>query len=213
MYETRETLWLQFVRKMGTVQRAFRMHVNQTLTKGRTMNTLRKNLVIALTAAGLFGAAVGAQAQTAAPAEGRPALTAEQRLAKKAEWQAKAGERRAKMEQHRAERQAKLRDALKLDAKQQPAWDAFVASQAPQKKGERAARPDRAAWASLSAPERMQKGIDMQKQRTARMEQRLAALTSFYAQLTPEQRKTFDAQAKHRKGPRHHGHHGQRAQA
>lgn len=213
MYETRETLWLQFVRKMGTVQRAFRMHVNQTLTKGRTMNTLRKNLVIALAAAGLLGASIGAQAQTAAPAEGRPALTAEQRLAKKAEWQAKAGERRAKMEQRRAERQAKLRDALKLDAKQQPAWDAFVASQAPQKKGERAMRPDRAAWASLSAPERMQKGIDMQKQRTARMEQRLAALNAFYAQLTPEQRKTFDEQAKHRKGPHHHGRHGQRAHA
>jgi len=177
------------------------------------MNTLRKNLVIALAAAGLFGATVGAQAQTAAPAEGRPALSAEQRLAKKAEWQAKAGERRAKMEQHRAERQAKLRDALKLNAQQQPAWDAFVAAQAPQKKGERAGRGDRAAWASLSAPQRMQKGIDLQKQRTARMEQRLAALNSFYAQLTPEQRKTFDAQAQHRKGARHHGRHGHRAQA
>ena len=177
------------------------------------MNTLRKNLVIALTAAGLFGASIGAQAQTAAPAEGRPALSAEQRLAKKAEWQAKAGERRAKMEQRRAERQAKLREALKLNAQQQPAWDAFVASQAPQKKGERTGRGDRAAWASLSAPQRMQKGIDLQKQRTARMEQRLAALNSFYAQLTPEQRKTFDDQAKHRKGPRHHGHHGKRAHA
>ncbi|MGF6182959.1 protein CpxP [Massilia sp. UYP32] len=177
------------------------------------MNTLRKNLVIALTAAGLFGATVGAQAQTAAPAEGRPALTAEQRLAKKAEWQAKAGERRAKMEQKRAERQAKLRDALKLNAQQQPAWDAFVASQAPQKKGERAGRGDRAAWASLSAPQRMEKQIAMQKERTARMEARLGALNSFYAQLTPEQRKTFDEQAKHRKGPRHHGHHGHRANA
>lgn len=179
------------------------------------MNTLRKNLVIALTAAGLFGATLGAQAQTAAP-ETRPALTAEQRLAKKAEWQAKAGERRANMQRQRAERQAKLRDALKLDAQQQPAWDAFVASQAPQKKGERGARPDRAAWASLSAPERLQKGIELQKQRTARMEQRLAALNTFYAQLTPEQRKTFDAQAQQRKGPRHHGHrahHGQRANA
>jgi len=179
------------------------------------MNTLRKNLVIALTAAGLFGASIGAQAQSTAP-ETRPALTAEQRLAKKAEWQAKAGERRAKMEQHRAERQAKLRDSLKLNAQQQPAWDAFVASQAPHKKGDRAARPDRAAWASLSAPQRMQKGIDLQKQRTARMEQRLSSLNAFYAQLTPEQRKTFDAQAQHRKGGRHHGHrghHGQRANA
>ena len=164
--------------------------------------------VLLLSSAVAVAAAQPGWAQTAAPAEGRPALTAEQRLAKKAEWQAKAGERRAKMEQHRSERQAKLRDALKLNAQQQPAWDAFVASMAPQKKGERAGRGDRAAWASLSAPQRMEKQIAMQKERTARMETRLGALNTFYAQLTPEQRKTFDEQAKHRKGPRHHGHHG-----
>jgi len=176
------------------------------------MTTIRKHLVIAFTAAGLLGATLGVQAQTAAPAEGRPALSAEQRLAKKAEWQAKAGERHVRMQQHRAERQAKLRDSLKLNAQQQPAWDAFVASQAPGKKGERAGRPDRAAWASLSAPQRMEKQIAMQKQRTVQMEARLAALNNFYAVLTPEQRKTFDEQAKHRKGPRHHGHHGQHGQ-
>ena len=171
------------------------------------MNTLRKHLVIAFTAAGLFGAAIGAQAQTAAPADGRPALTAEQRLAKKAEWQAKAGERHAKMAQKRAEHQAKLQAALNLNSQQKPAWDAFVASQAPGKKGERAGRGDRAAWASLSAPQRMEKQIAMQKARTAHMESRLSALNSFYAVLTPEQRKTFDAQAKHRKGGRHQQHH------
>ena len=178
------------------------------------MNTLRKNLVIALTAAGLLGATLGASAQTAAPAEGRhgQAMSAEQRLAKRAEWQAKKEERHAKMAQKRAEHQAKLRDALKLNAQQQPAWDAFVASRTPAR-GERAGRPDRAAFARLSAPERMQKGIDLQKQRTARMEQRLAALNSFYAVLTPEQRKVFDAQSMQRKGGRHHGPHGQHAKA
>jgi Spy/CpxP family protein refolding chaperone len=172
------------------------------------MNTIRKNLVIAFTAAGLFGAAIGAQAQNTAPVEGSHAhaMTAEQRLAKKAERQAKAGERHAKMAQKRAEHQAKLHDLLKLNAAQQPAWDAFVASRTPANKAERPARPDRAAWASLSAPQRMQKGIDLQKQRVARMEQRLAALNSFYAVLTPEQRKVFDEQSKGRKGGRHHQH-------
>jgi protein CpxP len=173
------------------------------------MNTLRKHLVIAFTAAGLFGATVGAQAQSAAPAEGRQAstLTAEQRLAKKAEWQAKAGERHAKMAQKRAEHQAKLQASLNLTAQQKPAWDAFVASRAPVKHGERAGRGDRAAWASLSAPQRMEKQIAMQKARTAHMESRLTALNSFYAVLTPEQRKTFDAQAQQRKGGRHQQHH------
>lgn len=177
------------------------------------MNTLRKNLVIAFTAAGLLGGAM-AQAQTApAPAEGRHAhaMTTEQRAAKKAEWDAKRAERHTKMAQKRAERQAQLHAALKLNAAQQPAWDAFVASQAPGKRGDRMQRPDRAAIAGLSAPERMQRGIDMQKRRVAHMEQRLAALNSFYAVLTPEQRKVFDEQARHRKGGRHH--HQQRAAA
>ena len=171
------------------------------------MNTLRKNVLIALTAAGLLGASFGASAQSAAPADGRPALSAEQRLAKKAEWEAKKSERHAKMAQKRAEHQAKLRDALKLDAQQQPAWDAFVASMKPPARGERAGRPDRAAFASLSAPQRMEKQIALQKQRTAHMEARLTALNSFYAVLTPEQRKVFDEQSKHRKGGRHHGQH------
>lgn len=172
------------------------------------MNTLRKNLVIAFTAAGLLGGTM-AQAQTAAaPAEGRhaQAMTAEQRAAKKAEWQAKRAERMAKMAEKRAEHQAQLHAALKLDASQQPAWDAFVASQAMPRRGDRMARPDRAALAQLSAPQRMQRGIERQKQRVARMEQRLAALNSFYAVLTPEQRKVFDEQVRHRKGGRHHQH-------
>jgi protein CpxP len=171
------------------------------------MNTVRKHLVIAFTAAGLLGAAVGASAQTAAPAEGRHAhaMTQEQR----AEWQAKRGERHAKMAQKRAEHQAKLRDALKLNAQQQPAWDAFVAKTTPPQRGEageRGARPDRAAFAKLSAPQRMERQIAMQKQRTERMESRLAALNSFYSVLTPEQRKTFDEQSKQRRGGHRHQH-------
>lgn len=175
------------------------------------MNTVRKHLVIAFTAAGLFGAAVGASAQIAAPAEGRHAhaMTQEQRTAKHAQWQAKRGERHAKMAQKRAEHQAKLRDALKLNAQQQPAWDAFVAKTTPPKRGEagqRGARSDRAAFAKLSAPQRMERHIAMQKQRTERMESRLAALNSLYSVLTPEQRKTFDEQSQHRRGGHRHQH-------
>jgi len=169
------------------------------------MNTIRKNIVIALTAFGLAGATLGVQAQTQAPApaEGRHghALTVEQRQAKMAEFKAKRA-------QARAERQAKLREALKLTPAQQPAWDAFVASMGPAHKGDRAARPDRAQLASLSAPQRLQMRIERQKQRTARMEARLSALNSFYSVLTPEQRKVFDEQAKQHRGGRHHRGHG-----
>ena len=167
------------------------------------MNTIRKNIVIALTAFGLAAGAAGVQAQTQAPAEGRHghALTVEQRQAKMAEFKAKRAEKRA-------ERQAKLRDALKLTPAQQPAWDAFVASMTPAQTADRAARPDRAQLASLSAPQRLQMRIERQKQRTARMEARLSALNSFYSVLTPEQRKVFDEQAKQRRGGRHHRGHG-----
>ena len=169
------------------------------------MNTIRKNIVIALTAFGLAAGAAGVQAQTQAPApsEGRHghALSVEQRQAKMAEFKAKRAEKRA-------ERQAKLRDALKLTPAQQPAWDAFVASMTPAQKADRAARPDRAQLASLSAPQRLQMRIERQKQRTARMEARLSALNSFYSVLTPEQRKVFDEQAKQRRGGRHHRGHG-----
>lgn len=168
------------------------------------MNTIRKNIVIALTAFGLAGAAIGVQAQTQAPAaEGRHghALSVEQRQAKMAEF-------KAKRQAARAERQAKLRDALKLSPAQQPAWDAFVASMTPAHKADRAARPDRAQLANLTAPQRMQMRIERQKQRTAHMEARLSALNSFYSALTPEQRKVFDEQAKQGRGGRHHRGHG-----
>jgi Spy/CpxP family protein refolding chaperone len=40
------------------------------------------------------------------------------------------------------------------------------------------------------------------------MEARLAALQPFYASLTPEQKKVFDAQRGQRRGHGHRGHHG-----
>jgi Spy/CpxP family protein refolding chaperone len=63
---------------------------------------------------------------------------------------------------------------------------------------------DRSAWAGLTAPQRMQKAIDLQKQRTAQMEQRLAALNTFYSVLSPQQKQIFDTEsaelAQHRHG-------------
>ena len=65
---------------------------------------------------------------------------------------------------------------------------------------------DRAAWAGLSAPQRAEKMIAMQKQRTAMMEQRLGALNTFYSVLSPEQKKTFDEKTARMQG--HSGRHG-----
>ena len=141
------------------------------------MNTLRKNVLIALTVLGMGSTALAVQAQTAAP-EGRHghAATQEQRMAK---W----GE-------HFAKRQAKLHDTLQLTAAQEPAWAAYQAAIKPAAKG---MHGDRAGWAALQAPARMEKMIAMHKQRTAAMEAQLSALNTFYSVLTPVQKKAFDA--------------------
>jgi len=141
------------------------------------MNTIRKHMLTAFAALSLGAAALGAQAQTAgqAPEQGRHGHAVSQ-------------EKRAEFAARRA---AKLHDELKITPAQENAWNAFVASMRPQ----RGARPDRAAQAGLSAPQRLAQHIERQKQRTAVMEQRLGAVSSFYAVLNPEQKKTFDDKA------------------
>lgn len=184
------------------------------------MNTARKNIVIVLAAFGIAGASLGVQAQTAAPSahhgQQGHAMSKEQRAAMRAEFraispeqrQAKMAEFRAKRLEMRAARQARLAEALQLTPAQQPAWDAFVASMRPKQDGERAlVRLTKQERAALSAPQRLERRIAMQKERIARMEARLQALNSLYGVLTPEQRKVFDEQQQ-RRGGHHHGGHG-----
>jgi len=160
------------------------------------MTTFRKNLLNALAALSMGTAALAAQAQSATPdqartppAEGRHGHAASQ-------------EQRAAFA---ARRVAKLHDDLKITPAQENAWNAFVASMKPAPRG---ARPDRAAMANLTAPQRLAQHIERQKRRTAAMEQRLGAVNSFYAVLTPEQRKTFDEKAARLQGRfgKHGGH-------
>jgi Spy/CpxP family protein refolding chaperone len=157
------------------------------------MNNLRKNILIGLTVLSM-GTAVGVQAQTAAsPDSGRhaSAVTQEQRQAKMADFAAK--------------RTARLHDALKITPAQENAFRTYVAAMTPQPMQ---ARGERASWKDLTAPARMEKMIAMQKQRTADMEARMPALNAFYAVLTPEQKKVFDAQGMHHRGHGDHGDHG-----
>ena len=146
------------------------------------MKTLRKTLLAGLAALSLGGAMLGAQAQSQnqAPEHGRKALTTEERQAKHAEFEAR-----------RAQRIAKLHDELRITPAQENAWNAFVASMKPAQHADHQ-RGDRAAWAGLSAPQRAEKMIERQKARTAVMEQRLAALNTFYSVLSADQKKVFD---------------------
>ena len=87
--------------------------------------------------------------------------------------------------------QQRVHDALKLTAQQEPAWAKYQESHPFAGK---ANRPDPAEMAKLTAPERADKMLEMQKQHQDAMSKHVVAMKDFYAQLTPEQKKTFDEQ-------------------
>lgn len=112
----------------------------------------------------------------------------------------------AKMQERMARRQAALKQKLQLTPAQESAWTAYTAVMKPPA---RMARADRAEIAKLSTPERIDRMRAMRTARMAEMDKRGDATKTFYAALTAEQKKVFDAQAvrgHHRRGgPRHHG--------
>lgn len=136
------------------------------------MNTLSKSFMIGLTVLGISTATVAAPVDKGH--QGHAAMH-------KADG-AKSGERMAR-------HMAALHDKLKLTAGQEPAWTAFVAAATPSAP---AARPDRAAFAKMTAPERLEKWITLSQERIAKQQNILTALQTLYAGLTPEQKKIFD---------------------
>lgn len=109
----------------------------------------------------------------------------------------------ARMQARMDARHAALKAALKLTAAQEPAWTAFVDAHKPPAgmKGLPAAMPD---LAKLTTPERLDKMKELRAQHlgemTAAMDKRSEATKAFYAVLTPEQQKVFDAQAMQGRG-------------
>jgi len=64
---------------------------------------------------------------------------------------------------------------------------------------------DRAEFAKLTTPQRLDRMQARQAERNAMFTQRADATRSFYAALTPEQQKTFDAESMARFGRGEHG--------
>jgi protein CpxP len=89
-----------------------------------------------------------------------------------------------------------LKEKLQLSAEQQAAWNAFAGAAQP---GSRQQGMDRKAmrgeFEKLSTPERLDRMQSMAEKRHARMAERAETIKAFYAQLTPEQQKVFDAEA------------------
>jgi periplasmic protein CpxP/Spy len=153
-----------------------------------------KNTSKQLIAAGLL-AAFGFAAIAQTPPTAAPAPTAR-------------GERHgkfdpAKMQEHMARRQAELKQKLQLTPAQETAWTAYTAVMKPPA---RMQRPDRAEFEKLTTPERIDRTRAMRATRIAEMDKRGDATKTFYAALTPEQKKVFDAETArgHHRGGRHH---------
>jgi Spy/CpxP family protein refolding chaperone len=99
---------------------------------------------------------------------------------------------------------AGLKEKLKLAPEQEAAWNAFAGASQPHPRPMGADREAmRAEFAKLTTPQRLDRMQAMAEMRHARMAERVTATKAFYAQLSPEQQRVFDAEAM---PERHRGH-------
>ena len=108
----------------------------------------------------------------------------------------------ADFKERMARRQAVLHDKLKLTGNQEAAWKTYIAAATP---APPPARPDRAQWEKMSAPERMEKMMSIMKEREGRMSNHLAAMKTFYATLSPLQQQIFNDNVGRGMGGHRHG--------
>lgn len=103
----------------------------------------------------------------------------------------------AKRAQMHAKHLANLKAKLKITASQEAAWNTFADSMKPPA-DMMGKRPDRAEMEKLTTPERIDKMQALHKEHMAAMEAMMnkhaEATKAFYAVLSPEQQKTFDAE-------------------
>ena len=172
-------------------------------------------LASVLATAGVGAIAQGTDAAPAALQSGMSAPTAQNAMPHRGEHRMDRHDP-AQMQAWMAKRQAELKARLKITPAQEGAWTTFTASMQPPARmmgGEpRHMAAQRAELDKLSTPERIDKMKALRTQRMsemyAEMDKRGDATKAFYAALSLEQQKTFDAE--HRKmGDREgRGHHG-----
>ena len=107
------------------------------------------------------------------------------------------------------QRMDQLKVQLKLTPAQEGAWTTFTQTMQPnmQPKGNQ-----RQEMAALPTPERIDRMRTLRSERMAEADRRGEAAKTFYATLTPEQQKTFDAHTlrQHRKDGHRGGRHNMR---
>ena len=123
----------------------------------------------------------------------------------------RAGERQKMFENFRQQRQQRLHDLLQIRPDQDGAFRAYLAALETRHEGGergpgREGRPD--AGKQLTTPERLDRMAARLAERQQRFQQTAAATRTFYAALSPDQRKAFDAMPRMRDGGGHGFDHG-----
>lgn len=136
-------------------------------------------LTIAISGLLLAGQSVLAETTNAAAVPGKSKVASEE-IKRCDRWEGKD------------QRLETLKSGLKLNANQEVAWAEWVGAIKEDRKGWEEKRKNEESWASLPAPERMEKMLIFSKEHIAKQEARLAATKTFYATLSPEQRQAFD---------------------
>ena len=119
----------------------------------------------------------------------------------------------AQLQSMMAKRQAEMKVKLQLTPAQEGAWTNFTAAMQPPAYV-RPTPEQRAELYKLATPQRIDRMKELRTQRTSEMnaavDKRGEATKRFYAVLSPDQQKTFDAE--HKKHAAHHdsGHHAGR---
>lgn len=158
------------------------------------MNQPRSKHLIAAGLLAVLGLAATAQTPPSAPAAAD--------TAPKAQREHRGYFDAARIQERIARRQADLKQKLQLTPAQESAWNAYTAALQPPAN---AMRPERGELARLTTPERIERMRALRAARAAAIDRRADATMSFYAVLSPDQKKVFDAEAARRGHGRHPG--------
>jgi len=168
------------------------------------MITSRKSLLCA----GLLAASIasGAFAQAPATTPAAPAAQAPSGApAKGPHAREDRAQRFEQMKQRHAQRLSALKEKLKITPAQEGAWNTFADAQQLPPAPPAGARMNRDEFAKLTTPQRLDLMEKRRTERSAMFTKRADATRTFYAGLTPDQQKTFDAESMRRFGPGDHG--------
>jgi protein CpxP len=183
------------------IERKFSMKF--AFNRSASLNSLVLAGLLATVGAGAMAQTPSAAPAGSPPVAGKPAGPHGDRMARHDP---------AKMQAWIAKRQADLKAKLKITPAQEGAWTSYTATMQPPARGARPTPEQRAEFDKLTTPQRIDKMKELRTQRMAEMnaamDKRGEATKTFYAALSPEQQKTFDAEHKKhgpRGGPRHHG--------